>query len=595
MQRGRFLKMRFRRRFKARQQQAGGLGKQAERSFERYVLKRLDRLPAVRRFVIGWMALLFVLLIGLVYQAFNLTHYYQKLLPVAGGSYREGILGTFSTANPLYATSDVDASVSKLLFASLFSHDSHNRLVGDLASRYDVNPTGTIYTVHLRPMLTWHDGQPLTSADVLFTYQAIQNSDAQSPLRSSWQGITVTAPDPNTVIFSLPGPLASFPNTMTNGIVPAHLLARKAATELRTADFNTINPVGSGPFTWRAIQVSGNDPSNAEEQLDLLPFLKYHSGRPQLDHFIVHAYADQQRLIKDFRGGALTGLSGLTNTPTSIAKLNDLTTHNLLLTAGTYVFFKASQPALANVKVRQALVQAADQAAIIRSLPYQTRPVREPLLQGQLAYDSSLTQAKFDLVAAKAALDADGWLPTATGVRAKNKLPLIFSLAATDIPENHRVTSQLQQQWKQLGVQINVRLQSVQNFQNTLAYHDYDMVLYGLSIGTDPDVFVYWDSSQADVRSSNRLNLSEYKNAAADAALESGRTRLDPALRTLKYRPFLQAWQQDAPALGLYQPRVLYLTHGTINGLNDQTVNNPNDRFNNVQNWMIREAKVTNS
>ncbi len=595
MQRGRFLKLRFRRGLKERQQQAGGLGKQAEQSFERYVLKRLDRLPPVRRFVVGWMALLLVLFIGLVYQGFNLTHYYQKLQPVAGGTYREGILGTFSTANPLYATSDVDASVSKLLFASLFSHDSHNKLVGDLASRYDVNPTGTIYTVHLRPKLTWHDGQPLTSADVLFTYQAIQNPDAQSPLRSSWQGITVTTPDPSTVVFSLPGPLASFPNTMTNGIVPAHLLARKAATELRTADFNTINPVGAGPFTWRAIQVSGNDPGNAEEQLDFLPFDRYHGGRPQLDHFIVHAYADQQRLVKDFRGGALTGLSGLTSTPASVTQLSDITTHNFLLTAGTYVFFKASQPALANVKVRQALVQAADQAAIIKHLPYPTRPVREPLLQGQLAYDSGLTQAKFDLAAAKTALDADGWLPGRTGVRVKNKVPLVFSLVATDIPENRRVTSQLQQQWKQLGVQINVRLQSVQNFQNTLAYHDYDMVLYGVSIGSDPDVFVYWDSSQADVRSSNRLNLSEYKNATADAALESGRTRLDPALRTLKYRPFLQAWQQDAPALGLYQPRVLYLTHGTINGLDDRTVNNPTDRFNNVQNWMIREAKVTNS
>ena len=595
MLRARFMKLRSRRLIKDRQKQAKDLSTQAERSFERYVLKRLDRVQPVRRFVIGWMALLLVLFFGLVYQGLNLTHYYQQLKPVAGGTFREGILGTFSTANPLYASSEVDTSVAKLLFASLFTHDEHNKLVGDLASGYDVNTNGTVYTVHLKPHLSWHDGRPLDSADVLYTYKAIQNPDAQSPLRSSWQGITITAPDPKTVVFSLPSPLASFPNTMTNGIVPAHLLARKAATELRTADFNTINPIGAGPFKWRAIQVTGNDPGTAQEQLDFMPFNNYHGGRPQLDHFIVHAYADKNRLTKDFKGGALSALSGLTSRPESITKSADLTAHNFLLSAGTYVFFKNSQPALANQKVRQALVQSADTEVIIKRLDYPTRPVREPLLEGQLAYDSKLAQATFDLSAAKASLDADGWIVGRDGTRTKNKMPLVFNLAATDIPENQQVAKLLQRQWQALGVRINIRLQNVQNFQNTLAYHDYDMVLYGVSIGSDPDVFVYWDSSQADVRSSNRLNLSEYKNATADAALESGRTRLDPTLRTLKYRPFLQAWQQDAPALGLYQPRVLYLTHGAVNGLNDQTVNTPTDRFNNVQNWMIREAKVTNS
>jgi len=66
-------------------------------------------------------------------------------------------------------------------------------------------------------------------------------------------------------------------------------------------------------------------------------------------------------------------------------------------------------------------------------------------------------------------------------------------------------------------------------------------------------------------------------------------------LRAIKYKPFLQAWQQDAPALGLYQPRVLYLTNGEVAGLSDATLNTATDRLNNVQNWQIREARVTNN
>ncbi|MBC7707922.1 hypothetical protein H7Y63_01730 [Polaromonas sp.] len=594
MKQGRLFKLRFRRRLKQSQKQAQGYSTQAERSFDRYVMKRLDRFKPVRRFVIGWVLLLTVLMLGTILQTFRLSNYYQTLQPVAGGTYREGIGGTFSTANPLYASSDIDNSVASLLFAGLFQFNDKNVLVGELAKNYEVTPNGTVYTVHLKPGLRWTDGKPLTSADVLFTYQSIQNPDAKSPLRGSWQGIVVTAPNPATVVFTLPGPLASFPNTMTNGIVPEHLLGKIPAAELRTADFNTINPVGSGPFKWQAIEVTGNEPSTAEEQIAMLPNTSYVGGTPKLARFIVHAYADEAKLSRDFGGGALTGATGLGKPRDGASANSNVQRHNFLLTAGTYAFFKTTQPVFSDVKVRQALVQAADPNDIIKRLSYPTKAVRGPLLQGQLANDPTLVQAKHDTAAANSALEAAGWKIGPKGIRVKDKQELTFTLAATDNPEYRLVSEQLQKQWRAVGANIKLRLQDVQNFQNTLAYHDYDAVLYGISIGPDPDVFVYWDSSQSDIRSTNRLNLSEYKNVTADAALESGRTRLDPALRTLKYRPFLQAWQQDAPALGLYQPRVLYVTNGTVAGINDQTINTATDRFNNVQNWMIRQARVTN-
>jgi peptide/nickel transport system substrate-binding protein len=126
-----------------------------------------------------------------------------------------------------------------------------------------------------------------------------------------------------------------------------------------------------------------------------------------------------------------------------------------------------------------------------------------------------------------------------------------------------------------------------------LASHRYDALLHGITIGTDPDVFAYWHSSQFDVRSANRYNFSEYKSDAADNALQAGRSRVDPALRAIKYQPFLDAWQKDAPALGLYQPRYLYLTRGEVFGLKEHAVNTGVDRLANVDDWMIRTARVT--
>jgi len=115
--------------------------------------------------------------------------------------------------------------------------------------------------------------------------------------------------------------------------------------------------------------------------------------------------------------------------------------------------------------------------------------------------------------------------------------------------------------------------------------------LYGISIGVDPDVYIYWDSTQIDLRSPARLNFSQYSSKVADESLESGRTRLDPTLRAVKYQPFLASWQADAPALGLYQPRFLYLTHGPVYGLNEKAINADVQRYSQVHDWQIRQTR----
>lgn len=590
----RLVRLRFRRRLRKGQQQVEDLSQQAEQGIENHFFRRFSRLVPVRRFVLGWTTLVLLLIGALVVQNIMLSSYFQTLQAVPGGIYNEGIIGAFTNANPLYATSSVDATVSELMFAGLFTYNDQNQLVGDLASSYDIDGKGLIYTVHLKPRLTWQDGQALTSADVLFTYKTIQNPDAQSPLQASWQGVAIDAPDPLTVTFKLPDPLASFPYSMTNGIVPRHLLAKLLPADLRSADFNTIRPVGAGPFAWRSLQVSGNNPATSQSQVTLVPFANYHGGAPKLQQFIVHAYAAQAQLIDAFKKDQLNGAAGLNQLPPDVRLMPGLQVHNSLLSAATMVFFKTSGDILADSKVRLALVQSANVASIVNKLGYPTHAVREPLLMGQLAYDTTTQQPGFDLKAARSTLDASGWLVGKDGLRIKNGKVLTFRLTAADTPEYHMVVQNLQQSWLAVGVQLKSEFLSTADFQGTLSQHNYDAVLYGISIGVDPDVFAYWDSSQADIRSANRLNLSEYKSTAADTSLEAGRTRLDPALRVVKYKPFLQAWQQDNPALGLYQPRSLYVTNGTVIGFNDRTLNTPTDRFGNVQNWEIRQAKVTN-
>jgi peptide/nickel transport system substrate-binding protein len=483
-----------------------------------------------------------------------------------------------------------------LLFSGLLKYDDKNRLTGDLAESWSADARGINYTFTLRPNLKWHDGRPVRASDVLFTYQIIQNPDARSPLFSSFRDITVAAPDDRTVTFALPSPLASFPYSLTNGIVPKHILGSTPMLDMRSVSFNSTRPVGSGPFMWQALELSGGSADTREERIGLKAYDHYHFGKPKLNSFVVRTFRNQDQLVSSFKKQEVFAVSGLSQVPKELQDDGTRHTYSLPLTAAVMTFFRTQDGVLASTKVRQALVRATDTPGILENLDYATQPVRQPLLHGQLGYNPAYHQAAYDPLAAKQILASDGWLQGKDGILAKGGVPLSFSLHYLEGGEYASVAKQLATQWKQVGAEAKLTPQSEAEFQTVLAsapspaFHSYDALLYGISIGVDPDVYIYWDSTQIDLRSPVRLNFSQYASKTADEALESGRTRLDPALRAAKYQPFLGAWQTDAPAVGLYQPRFLYITHGRVYGLEEKAINSDVQRFATVYDWQIRET-----
>ncbi len=586
----RTTKLRWRRKLRRKQKQVEDFGYQAEDNLERHLFKRLSRLTQVRRFIAGWVVL-FVLLIGGVFlQNRSLGAYYQVPKPAAGGIFTEGILGSFTNANPLYAASSVDNSVGRLVFAGLFKFDQNNQLVGELAKSWTVDERGTTYTVVLNDNLRWHDDTPLTAADVAYTYGMIQNPDAKSPLASSWAGIKVNAIDAKTVTFTLPSILTSFPYSMTNGIVPKHLLEGVPVSQLRSISFNTNKPIGSGPFKWEAIEVVGNNPEEREQRIALVPNQTYVGGSPKLDKIIIRTFQTQDTLVNAFEKREINAAAGMTALPGSLTKDSSVRDYNVPLTSQVMVFFKNTQAPFNDVKVRQALSYGIDTKKVLATIDRPVLPSNGPLLNGQAGYDKSIVQKSGNPALAAGMLDEAGWKLGAGGTRYKDGKPLTFVLTTQSNTTYNSVSRELKKEWKALGVNVELSPQKDNELQSALAVHNYDALLYGIASGPDPDVFAYWHSSQADLRSPNRLNFSEYSSGISDKALEGGRTRSDPAVRVVKYKPFLQAWTNDAPAIALYQPRYLYVVHDPLFNFGQTSMNNGADRFNNVTNWMIRES-----
>lgn len=587
-------RLRLRRVVRKRKKQVEGIGASADQQLDRHLIRRLVRLLAVRRFVMGWMCLLILLVAAVAMQASALKKHFQVRVAAPGGTYSEGILGSFTNANPLYASGSVDSSVSRLIFASLLKYDDNHQLVGDLAEKWSLDETEKIYTVTLRTGLTWQDGQPLTAKDVVFTYRTIQNPDAKSYLEASWQGIEITARNDRTVVFKLPNQLSAFPHSLTTGIIPEHIVGTLPASQLRSSNFNTINTIGAGPFRFEAIDVSGDNAANRQEQIALAPFDRYHGGAPKLGRFVIRTFRSEQQLVESYSNRQINAMVGLSALPGQFESDNTTEQFGIPVTGQVMVFFKTSQGVLKDAKVRQALVLATNKREAFDQIPYSLSATDGPLLRSHLSYDAKFAQATNDRNQANKLLDEAGWVKnSSSGIRSKDNVPLSFKLYAQTKSEYTAITGSLQKQWKAVGADVQVILQSEQDLQSTVSSHSYDALIDAISLGPDPDVYAYWHSTQADIRSPTRLNFSEYNSPVADVALEAGRTRSESAVRKVKYRPFLEVWRADTPALALYQPRFLYVARSPLNGFDVRSVVVATDRYARVERWMIRETNVS--
>lgn len=586
-------KLKARRAYRKQKRQMEAATANADDSINKHFLNRFDRLFNVKRFVTLWTLLVFLLGVGALWQIRGMDKFYLKTTAVSGGVYREGILGNFTNLNPLFATSSVDASVSKLVFSGLMKVSPEGRVEPDLAKDYSADDTGKIYTVNLRSDVVWHDDQSFSADDVIYTYKTIQNSDARSPLKSSWNGVKVTKTGEYQVKFELPSALSSFKYSLTNGIVPEHILSKTPVAELRSSNFNTVKPIGTGPYTLKTLEVHGKDIESRQEKIALSRNPSYFGDSGGPTTVIIVTYKSEDSMTEDFKDQAIQSMVGLNSVPDDILSQEDVSLITAPLTSSVMVFFNNSSIGLDDAKVRQALVSSVDVETIRSNLGYDAVPVNSPFLRSHFAFDKDIIQLPYDKAKAVTLLDEAGWGLNERNIRVKDGKELKIRLVSQSLSEYSEIAKMLQMSWSEIGVQVEAILQPEVDIQSgTIARHEYDVLLYGVSIGYDPDVFAYWHSSQADINATSRLNFSEYKNDVADDALESGRTRIDEELRKIKYKPFLENWKADAPGFALYQPRFIMVVRGTFEGFAQGQMTSATDRFYSINDWKIRNAEV---
>lgn len=544
------------------------------------------------------MLLLFIIIIAAGTAAIAIRESRGKIeAPKAGGSYTEGLVGVPQHINPLLApANDVDADLSRIVYAGLLKFDPAVNLVTDLAEALpQISADGKEYTIKLKDKLYWQDGVELKADDVVFTYRLIQNPDIQSPLRLSWNKVEIQKLDDRTVKLTTRDSSAAFIANLTTGILPKHVWEVITPETFALSKYN-LAPVGAGPYRVAEIK-RGRD--GEVRQIALKPHDRYHGDEQYLKTLTFKFYPTADGLIDAYHSREIQGL-GFVPFDQSLFISPKPKLRQMLLPLPQYqaVFInRAKNPApLEDARVRLALAKSVDKKKIISDIfGNQSQEAYGPILPGHLGYHEQIPGAPmniYDPEAAKNLLAEAGWIPDpATGFR-KDKLDrtITLSLATNNFPPNVRVAEALKQMWEETGIKIILNIETVGDLEEKfIRPRNYELLLFSENVGADPDPYPFWHTSQ--LRDPG-LNLSTFSNKTADSLLMEARSNLPAAERAERYRKFQEIFVGDIPAIFITRSVFVYNLPSNVKGAELNTVITPAERFADINKWYIETKKV---
>lgn len=517
-------------------------------------------------------------------------------VPAPGGSLTEGVVGPPRFINPVLAVSQADEDLTQLVYAGLTKTLPDGSVVPNLASNYNISKDETTYTFTISDGATFHDGTPVTAADVLFTVQTAQNPDIKSPRRADWEGVKVSSPNEQTVIFKLQHAYAPFLENTTLGILPKHLWSAVTAEEFPFNQLNT-SPLGSGPYKVSSFQTDG---TGAAESFTLSAFKKFAAGAPYMQEITFHFYQNEDALIKALNAGEVDSAASISPSGLASIKRTDVVVMSVPLPRVFGVFFNQGHaPVLRDAAVRAALSSAIDKGALIeKTLKGYGVVLNGPIPPGVLlkqsaAPDPVAVNAGINAYAEKARgiLSRGGWtFDEKAGAWKKNKQSLSISLATADAPELSATAGAIAEFWRAAGINVNVHVYPLSEFNtNIIRPRAYDAVFFGEVVGRTLDLFAFWHSSQ---RNDPGLNLAMYANSKADTALAQARATTDREAREKLYAAFAVTVSKDQPAVFLYSPEFIYIVPKSLNGIKLGALTTPSERFLNVADWYIETERV---
>jgi peptide/nickel transport system substrate-binding protein len=457
-------------------------------------------------------------------------------------------LTTFEVLDPVKQAADFDANSGV-----------YGKLTGDLAESWEISSDQKTWTFHLRPGVTWHDGEPFTAKDVKFTIELCYNEkntmrpcayvaavdgvvgvpEYKAGTATEVTGVKVV--DDNTISFTFVNPNSLFPTSISElFILPEHTVGKIPVESMKEDEYWKTSQIGTGPFKWSKY--------TAGQSTELTAFDNYWRGKPKLDKIIRRHFPDPAAALLAFDAGEIH-MTYITadevereraNTNATVLPGNSGVDNAVGANGGKHKEFAIPE-------VRQALLMAIDRQSIVDQI-YGGAANIVPCLYGLPNLTGSVTPTPYDPAGAKALVEK-------AGVDLAKMGELTFDTYYAD-PLSANVMTAIADNWK-TNLGLTVKPQPMENVAWQKYYYkdgDSDISFWGAANGPTGDRgYNYFHSSAKYPTGSNGTAAGSYSNPEVDKLLEDARVEFDQAKQDAIYQQVCQITKDTLPNLYLWQ------------------------------------------
>lgn len=467
----------------------------------------------------------------------------QDPAPVSGGSIVVAITADPPGWDPSASTSqEIPRVVYGNVFEGLVMFDGSGTIVPRLATDWRVSDDGLTWIFELREGVTFHDGTPFTSADVVAKFERARNPDSGHTQTGYYSAIEeITAQGDHTVVFRLSRPSASL---LYNFARPDSIIYPAGTHETQRSQ-----PVGTGPFTFASYT------EGAEVVLERYDGY-WQEGLPYLDRAVFRIISDPNTRFAALQTGDIDVVPLLPEQYIQIAGNPDLKGTQGTATAEITVAMNNTREPFNDLRVRQAITLAIDKQAIVNGAMFGLGTVIGSHMSPSEPYYIDLSETyPYDPQRARELLAEAGY---PNGFTIDFELPEPYNI-------ERRSGEVIAQQLREVGIDVNLSVVEWATWiERIFLGGDYDMTIIGhseprdINVYANPGYYYHYDNPRIG-------ELLEMAEAATDQEASTGYYQEiatiianDAVNVWVMSSPFLVAMQSDVYGFWSDQPTPAY-------------------------------------
>jgi peptide/nickel transport system substrate-binding protein len=449
--------------------------------------------------------------------------------------------------NPILAHDAYSSEVNSHIFESLLERDRKTSLLkGKIAERYEVSADKRNYIFSLRKNVFFHDGTPLTSADVLFSYKKMMSPEVPNAHLKNYYNdvLAIDAPDAYTIVFRMKRPYAMALESLGSfEILPKHIYS---VGDFMKHDRNYRDPIGSGPYRFNQWKTG--------QSLKLVGFDNYWGQHPtikNIQYFIIKNGAVALQALKkgDVDTYNLQPLQWSRQTDSENFNKN-FQKIKYLARSYRYIGYNMRKEPFNDRRVRLAMAYLMNLTRVKETILENLVEITTgPFWPNGLQLDKTIKPIPFDPEKALSLLAAAGYSMSEQGYLSKNGQKLeIELLIPAGVAFYDQFVSIIKQDFAKVGVIINLRKLEFQTLVTKVHDREFQAYMMGWGAPVESDPYQIWHTSQKDKGD----NYVGFGNAETDALIEKARLTFDVAARNKLYQRFHQIVYAEQPYTFLY-------------------------------------------